>query len=98
MNPGVKQSLAALCLVTILAMPSIGQREKSKAAEHSRFEQFKQLAGEWVGTTLMNGKPGKEMHVRYKVASGESAVVETIFPDAAKEMVTVIHRDPLFRR
>jgi hypothetical protein len=55
------------------------------------FEQFKLLAGEWVGKE--QGKDGQEVNVQYKVTSGGSAVVETIFAGAAHEMVTVIHPD-----
>jgi hypothetical protein len=71
-----------------------GQDIKSKGKEagsQAAFEQFKQLAGEWVGTE--KGKDGQDIHVKYKVTAGGSAVVETIFPGSEHEMITVIHRD-----
>jgi hypothetical protein len=53
------------------------------------FDQFKKLAGEWVG----KGPDGQELHVTYKVTAGGSAVLETIMPGGAHEMVTMIHPD-----
>ncbi len=55
------------------------------------FEQFKKLEGEWTGKEL--GKDAQDVHVKYKVSSGGSVVVETLFPGTDHEMVTVIHPD-----
>jgi hypothetical protein len=88
---------AALPLVTLFALatgPLGGQDRKSdghEAGKHSAFEQFKLLAGEWVGKG--QGKDGSDVHIQYKVTAGGSAVVETIFPGTAHEMVSVIHPD-----
>jgi hypothetical protein len=81
-----------VCATTILA----GEEKKSEAPEGnkmSRLELFKQLAGEWVGTANPQLKDAHEVRVQYKVTSGGSAVVETLFPGTDHEMVTVIHRD-----
>ncbi len=56
-------------------------------------EPFKELAGEWVGKEISEGKEGQGVHVKYKVTSAGSAVVETLFPDTDHEMVSVIHQD-----
>src|SRR5262245_18931684 len=60
--------------------------------DSSGFEQFKKLTGEWVGKEI-EGQAGKDVHVKYQVTSGGSAVVETLFPGTGEEMVTVIHPD-----
>jgi hypothetical protein len=57
-------------------------------------DRFKQLAGDWVGTIgAHNGKEAQTVQVNYKVTSGGSAIMETIAPKEAMEMVTVIHKD-----
>jgi hypothetical protein len=76
--------------------PVLGLDKKPAAAEGdqpSRLELFKQLAGEWVGTSTPQMKEFPKVHVMYKVTSGGSAVVETLFPGTEHEMVTVIHQD-----
>jgi hypothetical protein len=91
-----RAALPVLVLLACAATPIIGQDKKPGAAEgnkSSRLDLFKQLAGEWVGTATPQLKDAKEVHVTYKVTSGGSAVVETLFPGTEHEMVTVIHRD-----
>jgi hypothetical protein len=83
-------TIRAIPFLVILALavgPSAAQ-EKKETAKNARFEQFKQLAGEWVGK-----KDGMELRASYKVTAGGTAVVETIFPGTDMEMVTVIHMD-----
>jgi hypothetical protein len=60
------------------------------ANSNPAFEMFKKLAGEWVGSKPVEGQ---ELRVQYKLTSGGSAVVETIFPGSDHEMVSVIHPD-----
>jgi hypothetical protein len=69
------------------------KEHRNESAKHAGLEQFKQLAGEWVGKEISNGKDGEDVHVKYQVTSGGSAVIETLFPGTAHEMVTVIHQD-----
>jgi hypothetical protein len=85
--------LALVCLALAIG-PLAGQEKEEQASSgtnDSRFEQFKKLAGEWVGKE--QGKEGSDVRVIYKVTSGGSAVVETLFPGTEYEMVTVIHPD-----
>jgi hypothetical protein len=80
---------SVICLASLAA----DDKPTPKAdAKHPGLEQFKQLAGEWVGKEV-EGKKGMDVRVKYKVTSGGSAVVETLFPDTDHEMVTVITRD-----
>ncbi len=60
--------------------------------KNPRFERFKQIAGVWEGKEV-EGQPGMDMKVEYRVTSGGSAVVETVNPGTPMEMVTLIHRD-----
>jgi len=89
-----RATLPALFLLAS-ATASLAGQDKHHAgtdvSNHIGFERFKLLAGDWVGKE--QGKDGQEVHVTYKVTSGGSAVVETIFPGTEHEMVTVIHRD-----
>jgi hypothetical protein len=85
----------ALLLSAFAAAYAAGdKKEPAKGSDQpTALEPFKQLAGEWVGKAVGGEKDGEEIHAKYKVTSGGSAVVETIFPDTDHEMVTVIHQD-----
>ena len=54
-------------------------------------ERIKQLAGRWEGTSQDGEKGAQPAAVEYKVTSGGSAVVETLFPGTPHEMVSVYH-------
>jgi hypothetical protein len=72
----------------------LSAQDKEVAPRNPAFEKFKLLAGEWVGRVKEGGKGIEgELIVKYKVTSGGSALVETIFPGMPHEMVTVIHPD-----
>jgi hypothetical protein len=79
-------------VVLACAMASQAQDGKKTPEKNAAFDRFKQLAGEWVGTMNHGGKD-HEIRVVYKVTAGGSAVVETIDPGSAHEIVTVIHPD-----
>jgi hypothetical protein len=86
-------SLFALAAVFAVAARAEDKKEPPAAEKNSRFDQFKQLAGEWVGTASGHGPEEKDVHVQFKVTAGGSAVVETEFPGTEHEMVTVITQD-----
>jgi len=83
--------LAALGFAS--ASASERQEPRKESGKNSALELFKQLAGEWVGKEIEGGHDGGDVHVKYKVTSGGSTVVETMFPDTEHEMVTVVHPD-----
>ena len=56
----------------------------------AEFERIKRLAGVWQGTSKMHGTE-EPAAVEYRVTSGGSAVVETLFPGTDHEMVSVYH-------
>jgi hypothetical protein len=86
----VRAALPVLVLFALATAPLVGQ-DKKPSGKHPGFEQFKRLAGEWVGKGP--GKDGHEVHILYRVTAGGSAVVETLFPGTDHEMVSVIHPD-----
>ena len=89
-----RAAMSSLMLLALATAPLVGQDRKPQAKEagkHAGFEQFKLLAGEWVGKGP--GKDGRDVRILYKVTAGGSAVVETLFPGTDHEMVSIIHRD-----
>jgi hypothetical protein len=91
----IRAVLPFLALLSALAVTAYAADEKKeplkpKPTIHAGLDQFKQLAGDWVGK---DPHEGKDMLVNYKVTSNGSAVVETIGPGTDHEMVTVIHPD-----
>ena len=57
------------------------------------FERFKGLAGEWVAAEDGPMSKKGEVVARYSLTAAGTAVVETVFPGTAHEMVTVYHAD-----
>ncbi len=74
----------------MLAAPSASAAEPVSA--RAAFERLKTLAGEWRGTIDKRGE-GDPVAVGYRVTASGHAVVETLFPGSAHEMVTVYHLD-----
>lgn len=68
------------------------EQEQKPYVGSEAFEQMKQLVGSWEGTMDM-GKGPKKVTTSYKLTSGGSAIVETVFKGAPHEMVTVYHDD-----
>jgi len=89
-------ALTGLCVTLALVAFANGDDKNGahhSGAKHPGLEQFKLLAGEWVGKELSGMHAGQEVRVRYKVTAAGSTVVETIMPDSDHEMVTMIHPD-----
>jgi hypothetical protein len=85
----------AIAATFALAMPAAGHDDSAhgKAVKHAGLEQFKALAGDWVGKMSDDGKTWNDATVKYTVTSAGTAVVETLGPGTKFEMVTVIHPD-----
>jgi hypothetical protein len=86
----------SLLLPPVLALTVYAGDDKTEhrhaVATVPAFEQFKQIAGTWVGKEV-EGRAGTDVRAEYRVTSGGTAVVETLFPGSDHEMVTVIHPD-----
>jgi hypothetical protein len=91
---------AALVCTAALALTGAGEsgcHDKKATADKSgvnlSFEKLKGLAGDWEIASPKSGVQKGKVMARYHLTSGDSAVVETVFPGEGMEMVTVYHRD-----
>lgn len=88
-----RAALAALILCSTNGLAGAGSTEADAAVAPKAIERLKALAGDWVSAE--DGEMAKkgELVARYAVTAAGSAVVETVFPGSAHEMVTVYHAD-----
>ena len=78
-----------LALVVVMGPAWAGQGRLTRTPS-AEFQRVAQLAGTWSGTGLMDGQESA-MTIDYRVTSGGSAVVETLFPGTDHEMVSIYH-------
>ena len=71
-------------LSLVLLSTSFAQEEKKVDA---RFEKLKKLAGDWLA------EGSKDVAVTYRISAGGSTVVETLFPGAPHEMMSMYTMD-----
>jgi hypothetical protein len=85
--------LAALVLSALVVVTGPPASAAAGAPAPAALERLKALAGEWVSAE--DGEMAKkgDLVARYVVTAAGSAVVETVFPGSAHEMVTVYHAD-----
>jgi len=69
-----------------------GEDTPKAQAKNAQLEQMKKLAGEWL-VVGEDGKPTTKIGATYRVTGGGSAVIETIFPGADEEMITMFYLD-----
>ena len=93
--PGRASRIATFAALVLFGavLAARGLTDSGAKPAPAAFERFKALAGEWVSAE--DGEMAKrgDLVARYAVTAGGSAVVETIFPGQAHEMVTVYHAD-----
>jgi len=83
--------IAAVCFsLAGLFVAQAGEYQSTPYTGSAEFERVKQLVGAWEGTSDM-GKEGEKVRVEYRLTAGGSALVETLFPGSAEEMVSVYH-------
>ena len=85
-------SVTVFCLAWT-ALSASAQEEHKPYVGSEAFERMKQLQGDWEGTLDM-GKGPEPLKAHYKVTSGGSVVVETVFVGTPHEMVSVYHDNP----
>lgn len=85
-------------LAGFLALGTVGAlavQEKPAApaptAGSAEFERLKTLVGRWKGTSTSQAHGEQAADVEYRLTSGGSALVETMFPGTAHEMVSIYH-------
>ncbi len=83
--------VAVGCLLASAAARADEQHIAPKAADSPELARIKSLAGRWEGTAQDGADAPKPAEGDYKVTSGGSAVVETLFPGTPHEMVSVYH-------
>jgi hypothetical protein len=71
-----------------LSMAYAAEESASPYSGSKGFERMKELAGVWEGTSNM-AKEGEKVRVEYRLSSGGSSIVETLFPGSPHEMVSV---------
>ncbi len=71
-----------------LATAFAGDHSLSPYSGSKEFERMKGLVGVWEGTSNMS-KEGERVKVEYRLSSGGSSVVETLFLGTPYEMVSV---------
>ena len=85
---------AALVIVLFAGASMAGASPAASATPVANgFERFKALAGEWVAAEDGPMSKKGDLVARYATTAAGSAVVETVFPGTAHEMVTVYHAD-----
>jgi hypothetical protein len=67
-----------------------GEYQSAPYTGSKEFERMKQLVGAWEGTSDM-GKEGAKVRIEYRLTAGGSALVETLFPGAPEEMVSIYY-------
>lgn len=60
---------------------------------HSAFEFLKSMAGTWEGAAREHDHGGTARNVEVRTTAAGSAVMQTLFPGEAYEMVNVFHMD-----
>ncbi len=90
------RKLASLLIVAVcfslagLFVAYAAEYQSAPYTGSAEFERMKQLVGVWEATSEM-GKEGEKLRVEYRLTAGGSALVETLFPGSAEEMVSVYH-------
>ena len=77
------------CLLAVSTTAFAGPHEMPKIKNSDALEKMKQLVGTWDGTGAEMSD--KKVEVNYKLSSGGSSVVETLFPGTEQEMTTVYY-------
>jgi hypothetical protein len=91
------KGFATLAAVVLSAAAALAARAAvapaTGPAASASLDRLKALAGDWVAAE--DGEMAKkgDLVARYAVTAAGSAVVETVFPGSAHEMVTVYHAD-----
>jgi hypothetical protein len=93
----MKKSIYALVAGVYLLFGSLsiaygGEQSYLPYSGSKEFERLKELVGVWEGTSNM-AKEGEKVRVEYRLSSGGSSVVETLFPGKADEMISVYYDD-----
>ena len=85
-------TLILLILSCSYSVAISGEKNEGEYKGSKDFERLKQILGVWEGTTSMDeDREDQKVTVEYKLTSGGSAIVETLFPGTPHEMVSVYY-------
>jgi hypothetical protein len=89
----MKKAICALMAGVLLlffgsAAVHAGEQSLGPYSGSKGFERMKELTGIWEGASNM-AKEGERVRVEYRLSSGGSSIVETLFPGTPHEMVSV---------
>ena len=73
-----------------LSMAHAGEQSNLPYSGSKEFERMKGLVGAWEGTSNLP-QDGEKVRVEYRLSSGGSSVVETLFPGKPHEMISVYY-------
>ena len=83
-------TLSLLILNSSLVMAKTKKDQCPRMQHHSAtFDQLKSIVGSWSGVKDKPDGKKEPVHVRYKTTSGDSAILETLFPGTKMEMTSV---------
>jgi hypothetical protein len=88
-----RHRIAALSVVVLAALAARTLAAPPTPPSSPGLERFKALAGDWVAAEDGPMSKKGDLVARYAVSAAGTAVVETVFPGSAHEMVTVYHAD-----
>lgn len=86
------RALACCCLALAVLTTAANAKPKPSEAPDGRvaFEKLKILAGTWRGYV---GKPDHPGVIDYRIVSGGTVVMETLFPGTPHEMISMYYLD-----
>ena len=91
---------ALLCIVSFLTITFCSINAPAEAEDQhpsllknnsAEFDRLKGLVGDWKGTG--SDEKEKDLEVQYKLSSGGTTIIETLFPGKPHEMVSVYYTD-----
>lgn len=73
-------------------VPLAGENHEGEYKGSANSQRLKQIVGVWEGSTSMGeGKGDQKVNVEYRLTSGGTVIVETLFPGTPHEMVSVYY-------
>ena len=82
---------AAACMLVAFPVFASDAAMPAPPAVSAELEKMRSLSGNWEGMSKSSHESQQLAAAQYKVTSGGSTVIETLFPGTSQEMVTVYH-------
>ena len=86
--------LLGACALLLATSPAISMQDAapSQAPETPKLAMIKKLVGDWYAVGE-DGRATEQLVSSMRISAGGNAVLETLFPGTANEMLTVYHQD-----